>query len=762
MLKKKFAFLIVLIVSVSLSHSQNLELDEPIYPFFDNHGRWLDHGNEANKDKNFKGFFQTPYQGIAQDDGLVLRVTQREEGSHLKALDSDRSSIRGVTTNLTHSSKYINYNRYVHQRHLLSSDSSFVRLAEKSDDQVIRLLEILDQTARDANEAERRHLKTNQQTEKPRTSSSSARRFVKAAEFARTYNMMPHWQTPGQDNLSIGKLPNDETLPEVFRVVLLIPEEEAKQTAIYNRLKDIGTIYDGVPALSYQRILVPVDRLEALADIVSEVRSEPHAYQDFFGRFEAPIRRQILRGTRPSGEAQGPLAADLIAMTPLHHAGYRGREVSVAILDSGFIGLSEAIEANLLPGERVHVQDLPTSGDDDIETRSTHGTRVLKQLVDIAPEADYILFKTFGFTDNAHALHMIQENNIRLNDAALSQSRTLAPIQIVSISRYAVNTSFYDNTGIVSDLFNDHVNEGHLFLSASAGNLGLQHWQGVWQDSQEPNILDFGGGQNYLSFRTFASVLSLWVNWDQYTHPGPLTDLDIYLYRVDRETGQIIVDPDTNRPIPIASSEVRNAIVPAESIYYSMTEEDQAYNFALQITRYDGDTTDLKISFFVNHAIGLEPRVQIGSTPDIAVTGTAVTVGAINGVRYADGPPIPIKPASSRGPTNEGRIKPDLIAPDGTYNAVTDRLEYGTSFAAPVVAGTAAVLRSARPDWSTASIQAALFFLAEDRGELSRAEILGLDSETTEADAYGFGRLSLRGIDLEGEYVHTMKNTPVD
>jgi len=54
---------------------------------------------------------------------------------------------------------------------------------------------------------------------------------------------------------------------------------------------------------------------------------------------------------------------------------------------------------------------------------------------------------------------------------------------------------------------------------------------------------------------------------------------------------------------------------------------------------------------------------------------------------------------SSRGPTYDGRMKPDLVAPGASvltaYAHETDKTVeiYGTSYAAPVVAGNAALVR---------------------------------------------------------------------
>jgi len=88
---------------------------------------------------------------------------------------------------------------------------------------------------------------------------------------------------------------------------------------------------------------------------------------------------------------------------------------------------------------------------------------------------------------------------------------------------------------------------------------------------------------------------------------------------------------------------------------------------------------------------------------------------------------------SSQGPTRDGRIKPDLAAPDG----VSVRSEwyasgfYGTSASAPHVAGGAALVLQASPAFSPMQIQSWLEDRAVDLGTAGKD------------NAYGAGRLNL-------------------
>jgi hypothetical protein len=92
---------------------------------------------------------------------------------------------------------------------------------------------------------------------------------------------------------------------------------------------------------------------------------------------------------------------------------------------------------------------------------------------------------------------------------------------------------------------------------------------------------------------------------------------------------------------------------------------------------------------------------------------------------------------SSRGPTPDMLIKPDLVAPGIPIlsASTTDRrfmIDAGTSMAAPHVTGAAALIKQLHPDWTPAQIKSALMTTA------ARPASLG-----TDPTARGSGRLDL-------------------
>jgi len=114
-----------------------------------------------------------------------------------------------------------------------------------------------------------------------------------------------------------------------------------------------------------------------------------------------------------------------------------------------------------------------------------------------------------------------------------------------------------------------------------------------------------------------------------------------------------------------------------------------------------------------------------GSATTAITVGAAAEWSAVPSAPYRSEGPY-LAPFSSRGPTADDRIKPDVVAPGVTVGAAKARststyvVESGTSMATPFVAGTAALLRQLQPTWTQTEVRAAIEGTAVDAGPVGK------------------------------------------
>jgi len=161
------------------------------------------------------------------------------------------------------------------------------------------------------------------------------------------------------------------------------------------------------------------------------------------------------------------------------------------------------------------------------------------------------------------------------------------------------------------------------------------------------------------------------------------------------------------------------------------------------------------ISLSVNRAVVEKGKVVVvaaGNSGDGPSTvgspgaaAQAITVGAVaewsapsGAPNHSDGVYLPY--FSSRGPTLDGRVKPDVSAPGVTITAakagtVAGYVTFsGTSMATPFVSGTVALGLQGHPTWTPDEVRSAIEGTAQDRGPAGKDNDWGAGL----LDGYGF------------------------
>ncbi len=385
------------------------------------------------------------------------------------------------------------------------------------------------------------------------------------------------------------------------------------------------------------------------------------------------------QGSRIPGEGVGVIGAEA-----WHRAGFTGAGVRIGVLDMGFGGYQDLLGREL-PGEVT----VATFGDWDPE--ETHGTACAEIIHEIAPGAE-LFFAWYDGSDAAEGEAV---------DWLLSQG-----VHIISHSAGGI-IGPRDGTGWQARLVDSVAAWGILWVNSS-GNEAQSHYRGVFTDQDGDNIHEFAPGQEAMPLYLYSRVVKVILMWDD-VWGGASQDYELY-----------IIDERGN---PLAASENTQdggwGQEPFEGIIYRWDGED----IFVLVTVYAADRA-ATLDIFVHGADVAYP------SPEYSLAIPADAVGAL-AVGAAEWQGDALAEYSSRGPTADGRLKPEISAPTAVSGATYEEPFEGTSASAPHVAGAAALVWQAYPEFSRQQVIDFLLTHAVDRGPR------GPDT------GYGYGRLQL-------------------
>lgn len=335
----------------------------------------------------------------------------------------------------------------------------------------------------------------------------------------------------------------------------------------------------------------------------------------------------------------------------VHDAGVTGENVTVAVIDGGFDVTNPEISDQLTDWRNFSSPDNRTMSN----TSGEHGTATAELVADTAPNASIIPITVGSQVEFYEAIDWIEQN-------------TSADVVTMSMSWY--NVGPLDGTAYMNYRINQSIQNGTTWFT-SAGNDGRgKYWNGEWSDTDGDGWLNFAGSDERLNVTPEggSGKIDIDINWNDWANGNE--NYDAYLVN---ETGGVLAVSDTvqdgSRP-PIEKL----------SIYTSQ-------NVYLQIGNVGANGTEEFHVFFR----GSSSPERATRSHTVTVPGTGRNIVTVGAAYYRDNE---LEPFSSRGPTVDGRIKPDVVAPDAVTTSEKDSF-YGTSASTPYTAGVAALMLGA-------------------------------------------------------------------
>lgn len=466
------------------------------------------------------------------------------------------------------------------------------------------------------------------------------------------------------------------TLADGLVKVVVAGEGETAQTAIARQIAALGGQV-GATNGPWTQARLPVGALLALADAPG-VR--------FVRRPWLPLPVTVSQGVTVTHAYQG------------HVAGLTGRGVIISVLDPGFLGYTNRIAEGELPSDVITRSFVGGGSERDFwgYPADSHGTACAEIAHDMAPDASLYLV---NFSDEVEWMNAV--------DWLLTQD-----VDVISFSAGWPVGGPGDGTGYLAEKVSDVRDAGVLWVNA-AGNSAQRHWMNRWNDPDADGWHNYVGTDetNEITLTVagdFRIVVEL--RWDD-PWGSSANDYDLFLY--DSSLSQVAISENVQDGDGDPWEFIDYTAL-APGIYrVAISKQSGAQPRTLELFSYSHD-------FHYRNATSslLVPADSPGS----------LAVGATYWQNDA------LEDFSSRGPTRDGRVKPDMAASDGVSvrtEAWRESGFYGTSASAPHVAGAAALVLEADPTFTPAQIQNWLEERAVDLGPAGKD------------NTYGAGRLDL-------------------
>lgn len=530
------------------------------------------------------------------------------------------------------------------------------------------------------------------------------------------FDIPPSLQELAEQYPELAQLLNDPTLGSVYKDFLVAYEEGGIEAArelaawrgLLNDRDEIGitlVVDDAeiIPALeeelrttgitvegSYKErinIGVPLALIQQLAEQQgTDALFRRLSQMQHIIRLELPAPHQLDVVPAQGVRGEGP---SITGADNWHAAGFSGQSLRIGVLDLGFDGyrglLGTDLPQNIVAASFIYGKAPDASG-------IVHGTACAEILHEMAPDAE-LFFAAYDRTPVSMGQAV---------DWLLSQD-----VQIISNSTTSV-VGPMDGSDEAAALVDDAASRGILWVN-SAGNAAGQHYRGQFLDTDGDGLHEFPDGTEAMGLYLYSSDFTIALNWDDWQRVTE--DYDLFLYDAQGDLLASSEDTQNGMPGQVAAELLIGKDMP-DGLYYASVK---------------GHSTT-RSGIIDIYTLGAEPEFPVA---EHSLGSPADALGAL-AVGATEARDNSLATYSSQGPSNDGRLKPDLSAPAGVSNATyAPQVFDGTSASTPHVAGAAALVWSAFPEFTAGRVREYLLTHAVDLGPP------GPDS------GYGYGRLLL-------------------
>jgi len=406
--------------------------------------------------------------------------------------------------------------------------------------------------------------------------------------------------------------------------------------------------------------------------------------------------------------------------------GTRGAGVRVGVISIGARGLAASQHAGHLP-PHVMVRSFRSDGAiDPAGPGGAEGTAELEIVHAIAPDARL----SFAAVDTS----------LELLDAV----EAMASEVDVLVSDIIVHTAFPDGRSMTATAVAEVLNRAGTRLSLfvqPAGNLARVHYTSRYRAS------DHGDEQGrFHEFRRDAATRgpATPAAWNRLSVP-PAATVTVFLTwdRSDprAEYHLLLVDCASGDPIERRPEARAGSAEPPDFAWFENPSRTASADvcYAIRRTSSAPGAAVLNVTVLDPTGRAWQRFVSPGRSllPPADARATMVVIGAVPLAR-----PDRIEPFSSRGPTFDGRHRPDLVAPDRLPVSGSGGFEptfSGTSAAAGFMGGVAALLRAGVPTLDAARLRGVFTSTATPLGGgIQRADV-----GSQRVDVYGAGRVDV-------------------